>query len=691
MDEPKLNNEHSDHDAFGRGPHHPANVPAPNGIINIPRPQQAQQYIHEDEEDAVTDYNAPISWWILSTLFPLIAGTFGPLASAFNICALAISWRTTVDSNSTESEGTHIQDPASFLAVNAVSLAIALLSNLVLLAQITDRLSHQRASPVTIAGWYASSMLLLGLMAATPDHLPLPTNTLATYSQAFYYAIFACILYFILASLLLTTSLSLHFHAPSYSRSFKLTMSQRSLMLQTMLFLGYLLAAGAVYSRIEGWDYLDAVYFVNVTLFTIGLGDYHPLTHLGRSLFFPMAIGGILFVGLMIASIRTLVLEAGSRKISTRMVEKARHKALKSGDPNEGKVKLRGIHTRQLDTDPSVPELDRRKQEFEIMRDVQKQAAHDNRMIALAISGSSFVILWIVGAVVFWQAEETTGGQDWSYFEALYFTYVALLTIGYGDFCPQTNSAKPAFVFWSLIALPTLTVLIGAVGDTVSDLVASSTLWLGQHAPESLKIFRQAKATARKKRNREGAFQTAKPPGFMDDESAAEWDFEDQNIAKAIQALGGRQQDNTQPGTKPEDEKEAQALLSAYRLHILLREMQNVVQHLDAQPPRKYTFEEWTWFLKLIHEDESDPPGHRLPWDRDADVAAPLREKDGQKWSWLGQESPLMSMEDEPKWVLARLLEVARRRSKKRGDYWLQIWREQRERDASDDELLGLG
>jgi hypothetical protein len=57
MDEPKSNNERSDHDAFGRGPHHPANVPAPNGIINIPRPQQAQQYIHEDEEDAVTDYN----------------------------------------------------------------------------------------------------------------------------------------------------------------------------------------------------------------------------------------------------------------------------------------------------------------------------------------------------------------------------------------------------------------------------------------------------------------------------------------------------------------------------------------------------------------------------------------------------------------------------------------------------------
>ena len=625
---------------------------------------------------------APISWWILSTLFPLIAGTFGPLASTFNICALAIDWRTTVDPSSTESEGTHLPDPRWLLVVNAVSLAIAIVANLALLGQMTDRISHKRASPITIAGWYASSLLLLGDIAAIPHQLPVPTSIPATYSQAFYYAIFACIIYFILASMLLMTHINLHHHAPPFSRGFKLTMSQRSLMLQTIFFVTYLLAAGAVYSRIEGWGFLDAVYFVNVTLFTIGLGDYHPVTHLGRSLFFPMAIGGILFVGLIIASIRTLVLESGSRKISTRTVEKARRKALQSGDPNTGQIKPQGSQSRQLESKSSTTEFDRRKQEFEIMREVQTQAARKNRLIALSISGSSFFLLWFLGAVVFWQAESATGGQNWSYFEALYFTYVALLTIGYGDFYPQTNSGKPAFVFWSLIALPTLTVLIGAIGDTVSDLVASTILWLSKHAPEGLSIFRDAKATARKKKNREGAFEKAKPPGFMDEESASEWNFEDDNIAKAIQALGGEEQNNDAGAeTKPEDKKEAQALLSAYRLHILMREMQNVVQHFDAQPPRKYSFEEWTWFLKLIYEDESQTQGHRHPWEQDVDIGGPLRE-DNQKWSWLGQESPLMSMEDEPKFVLTRLLEVAQRRSKMKGDYWLEIWRKQRERDG---------
>ena len=90
------------------------------------------------------------------------------------------------------------------------------------------------------------------------------------------------------------------------------------------------------------------------------------------------------------------------------------------------------------------------------------------------------MILWFVGAVAFWKSEtNSVDGQPWSYFESLYFTFVAQLTIGYGDFEPQTNASKPAFVFWSLIALPTLTVLIGAIGDVVSGFVNWYTEWIG--------------------------------------------------------------------------------------------------------------------------------------------------------------------------------------------------------------------
>jgi len=233
--------------------------------------ETAAEFAQLDEEDVVLDYNAPISWWVSSSLFPLIAGTFGPMASAFNIMAVAIRWRTTISPLSVEAEGTFIPDPRWLVGVNAASLAIAIVANLALLAQMGGRLRFNIASPVTIVGWFISGFIDIALVAAAPSAVPLPTDQLSTYSQAYYYAIFAGALYVLLSAMLMVTAYGAWIG--KHSTGFKLTMAQRSLMLQTMLFLGYVLAAGAVYTRIEDWIYLDACYFIVVTLFTIGFGS----------------------------------------------------------------------------------------------------------------------------------------------------------------------------------------------------------------------------------------------------------------------------------------------------------------------------------------------------------------------------------------------------------------------------------
>lgn len=301
------------------------------------------------------------------------------------------------------------------IAVNAVSLAIAIIANLALLANNFGRLPFRFAQPITILGWYISSLMLIGLVAAAPAHLPLQSAQNRTFSQAYYYAILAAALYFLCASLLVATTIGVYLGR--YSNDFKMTFSQRTLMVQVLLFLGYLLAAAAVYARIEGWDFLDAVYYIDVTLFTIGFGDFSPKSHLGRSLFFPMAIGGILFVGLIVASVSALALDRGSKKVSIRMVEKARQRALKRYDSETGAVKINSMKKIKAGKGTST-ELDRREQEFSIMREVQKTAANYNRMVALSVSLGFVMMLWFIGAVCFWQAEK--GGQGWSYFESLY-------------------------------------------------------------------------------------------------------------------------------------------------------------------------------------------------------------------------------------------------------------------------------
>ena len=94
-------------------------------------------------------------------------------------------------------------------------------------------------------------------------------------------------------------------------------------MLQTIVFMVYLLAGAAVYMRIEGWRFLDAFYWSDFTLLTVGIGDHFAVTHLGRSLLFFYATGDIMAIGLWIRSIRAMVLERGKNKINARMLEDA--------------------------------------------------------------------------------------------------------------------------------------------------------------------------------------------------------------------------------------------------------------------------------------------------------------------------------------------------------------------------------
>ena len=212
-----------------------------------------------------------------------------------------------------------------------------------------------------------------------------------------------------------------------------------------------------MYAKIEGWQFLDALYFTNYTLLTVGIGDYAPATHLGRGLLFPFAIGGIVILGLVVGSIRSLVLERGRKKLGSRMVEKKREAQLQRMF-NKGKGhKFRPIKSEHMANDLGMSEKERREDEFNFMRQIQDEASTRQKWMALLISGSAWFVLWFIGALVFYFAEHE---QQWRYFQSLYFAYTTLLTIGFGDFKPFSNSGKAFFVFWSLLAVPTLTILI---------------------------------------------------------------------------------------------------------------------------------------------------------------------------------------------------------------------------------------
>ncbi|KAG6008909.1 hypothetical protein E4U21_003721 [Claviceps maximensis] len=709
-----------------------------NATSRQPNKQRPREIRFEND----TAHLVPSRWWFASSAFPMIAATLGPVASAFSICALGSQWRQHVTPGKSIDQATFIEDPAWLTIVNAIQLAVALVSNAFLLLNMTKRIRFSIAQPITIIGWYISAICLVSLtaIAAGPllDGLDPPQDYV--WSQAFYYGIWAAILYFFDASLMVVTFWGAS--SGHYAKDFNLTPSQRTLMLQTILFLSYLLLGALVFSHIQDWHYLDAVYWANVTLFTVGFGDFSPTTNLSKALLLPYALIGVISLGLVISSIRSMILERGRRRLDARMEEKNRRRIIrtmaKTGhdeilSPIRNVDSLEGIET----SGSNLPqnEFDRRRTEFLLMRKIQQQAAIRRKWLSMIISGSVWVLLWLVGAVIFMHCEKPY--QQWTYFDSFYFCFVSLTTIGYGDYAPQSNGGKAFFVFWSLLALPTMTVLISNAGDTVVKYFRDATIRVGtitilpgeegftgnakyianrltlgrtfRHATNAIReremLKRQIKRTAsiagfylgdvddttkQKNHSREGSGTYSHSHG---DEGL---DRQGQHKFCEPAAIPAERPSLSQVRDHLDD------LPTGTDLHILLsKEIQLVSQHLRESEPRRYTFEEWAWYLGLMGEDERDPMRHRkaVPKEKhkrrnrvckhdrrkesdaesqfahshshapevDLDNAPPgaveaaaelgMIKSDRMKWSWVGIRSPLMGGQEESEWIMDKLME----------------------------------
>ncbi|KAI9151956.1 Outward-rectifier potassium channel TOK1 [Paramyrothecium foliicola] len=637
----------------------------------------------QDKYEQTQAHRFSSRWWFASSAFPMIAGTLGPVASAFSICALVRPWRQLYPPGTNVAEATFVKDPPWLTIVNAIQLVVAIVSNVFLLLNMTRRIRFSIAQPITIAGWYISAVCLIGLTATAAGPLTQGLDPVNHYiwSQAYYYGIWAAILYFVVASLMVVTfSGALAGH---YPKDFNLTASQRTLMLQTIMFLMYLLLGALVFSNVEGWNYLDAVYWADVTLFTVGYGDYSPSTRLGQALLMPYALVGVISLGLVIGSIRSLVLERGKRQMDARMEEKRRRRTVKTMSNNGKDILLEPIHAdtdmSSRDPDGALPatEFERRNAEFDLMRKIQRQASTRRKWIAMAVSTGTWLILWLVGAHVFYKCENPYQ-PFWSYFDSVYFCFISLTTIGYGDLTPISNAGKSFFVFWSLLALPTMTVLISNAGDTVVKFIKDATLRLGNvtilpgegdfmadvkhiinklscgylfpnhvdFVPPSSDQYREriqaarGQATLTSKHYRKGSNVKQTGPEYDGNITTKSEEEQAGDMTRFLSNYGN-----------PVDE-----LPTGTEYHyLLIAEIEMVSKHLRHKKPRVYSFEEWAWYLKLMGEDERSPDTHRKPAPKTKDPRDSVEEGQPMKWSWVGNGSPLVGGHEESEWILDRL------------------------------------
>jgi len=541
---------------------------------------------------------------------------------------------------------------------------------------MVGRLRFAWAQPITIIGFFLASIILIVLVSITskPGFRPSPPQDYAM-TQAWYYACWAAGLYFVITVLMLVTVYGALTN--KFPRQFELNGSQRTLMLQTTAFMCYLIGGAAVYTQLEGWSYPDAVFWADVTLLTIGFGTpLVPVTHAGRSLLIPYLFGGLIAVGLVIGSIRSMLLEKGAIKMHARATEKRRQKVLHLLDADHAASPIMSLFRRKKNK-PSPradthykTERERRRQEFLAMRKIQADAENKQKWMALFFSSLAAVSLWTIGALVFYKAEYA---QAWTYFESLYFAFASLTTLGYGDFEPYSNAGKSFFVLWSLLAIPTLTVLVSDLGGTIVSIIAELTALIGSLtvAPTDKEFWR------RLRRNIDIVFGSRKHPN----NNNTKLDKDDLHVIKKKKGnnhdksrlgrwhelLRSRLTDSEQNAIDRYGREQGESSEERDKLfyHFLLtKEIRTVLRDSQMDKNKTYTYDEWAYFLKLIGHDEEDDELHTKRYnkpkrdDEQGPQAGRIVDHDGKskEWSWLSLRSPLLSQMAEPEWILDRLL-----------------------------------
>ncbi|TIA09306.1 voltage-gated potassium channel [Aureobasidium pullulans] len=650
-------------------------------------------------------------WWFAGTAIPLLAATIGPLANVLSIAALVTPWRMClldgVDAASCpwdgvselllDLDGHTFSDPHWCYALNIFSLALGFTGNIFLLFNFTNRIRYIVALPFTIILWYAATGILIGIEVSMNQHVP-PQGPQQSYTQGFWYAVIAAVLYLICSMLLMVNMLG--YFLGHYPQRFNLTNSQRTLILQTMLFFVWLAGGAGVFSLVESkygedlfnWSYVNALYFCQVTVLTIGFGDLYASSNIGRGLIMPYAVGGIIMLGLIVTSLTTFAAELGEDNIVQKHIERSRTRTI--GRSYTSSIELRdreqlglGLHptisrpfdpvnrsiafaehtSQSKDDEPSqgafsvlkrtatIPLtalrparkprlllLREEKDRFNAMRKIQSATLKWKKWSGLCVSVAAFAILWCIGALIFWIAERRVQGI--TYFQSLYLCWVSLLTVGYGDLAPKSNAGRPFFVVWSLIAVPTMTLLVADMSTTIVNsfnqgafrladftILPKAGIWrtlIPQLAPW-IQAHKERKA-ARHRLQR--GFET----GGAEEEPTID------NLAK-------------EQGSKaPSDGELARRLAHA---------IQRTAKDLQDNPPRRYTYEEWVQFTQLIRftaAGEREEGGNRYEADQDGLI----------EWDWIGEHSPLMAQQSEAAFVLDRLCEsMARYVRKMEGIY----------------------
>lgn len=198
------------------------------------------------------------------------------------------------------------------------------------------------------------------------------------------------------------------------------TFSCKSLT-KVLLFLGtYCFIACLVFAPLEGWPWGDCVYFAIVTLTTVGYGDFSPKRTDSRIILMILVLTALIVVATSIGEFLEQLVTAEIKNEKTRKLLRLKHDNIEVGIFDKDNLSRAWI--------------------WKLMMNILGIA------VLLGTTALSSTLLM---------------GQPW--IDALYFSFVTLTTIGYGDVVPQHGGSKIVVSIICLVGVPAFAMCLGRV------------------------------------------------------------------------------------------------------------------------------------------------------------------------------------------------------------------------------------
>lgn len=219
-----------------------------------------------------------------------------------------------------------------------------------------------------------------------------------------------------------------------------------------LVFLVYVCAAAVTLQHMNDepdFDtFIDTVYFIAITVTTVGYGDMSPKSDAGKIFVMVFIVVGVALAGVMMTKITDWMLET-----QKNAVKRSEQKAQEMMQKDLAKLKQNlGAHV----------------SEAELARSLSSKEAQGKSKVEANPIASALVVISIVvtlGAVVMGQLEGI------SFLDGCYWSIVTSTTVGYGDVTPKSDDGR---IFASFYAFITVGVMGWAVGQIASSAISTS-------------------------------------------------------------------------------------------------------------------------------------------------------------------------------------------------------------------------